>query len=72
MNSLTVTCFIFGLLASFLGIYVIKTKHWVYIEKYSWEKIKSEGNEATCMGVFILFLGIVLIVFGFISWFILR
>ena len=69
MSSLTVICFIFGLLASFIGVYVIKTKHWVDISKHSFERIESEGNEATCMGIFLLILGIILIVLGLVSLF---
>ncbi len=64
--------FLLGLLASSIGIYVIKTKHWVDISKHSFERIESEGSEATCMGVIFLSLGIIIIVLGFISWFILR
>jgi hypothetical protein len=52
MRSITATCFVFGLLASFIGIYVIKTKHWVDISKHSLERIDTDGNEATCMGIF--------------------
>jgi hypothetical protein len=67
MSSITATCFIFGLLASFIGIYVIKTNHWVDFSKHSLERIDTEGNEATCMGVFFLILGIILIVLGLVS-----
>jgi hypothetical protein len=62
--------FILGLVASYIGIYVIKTKHWVDISKHSLEIIESEGSNATCLGILFLSLGIILIVLGFISWFI--
>jgi hypothetical protein len=67
MSSLTVMCFIFGLLASFIGIYVIKTKHWVDISKHSLERIEDEGNVAIIRGVFFLILGIILILLGLVS-----
>ncbi len=67
MSSITATCFIFGLLASFIDIYVIKTKQWVDISKHSLERIDTEGNEPTCTGVFFLILGIILIVLGLVS-----
>ena len=69
MSSLTVMSFIFGLLASSVGIYVIKTKHWVDISKHSLEIIESEGSNATCIGILFLFLGIILIVLGLVSLF---
>ena len=69
MSSLTVICFIFGLLASSIGIYVIKTKHWVDISKHSLEIIESEGSNATCIGILFLFLGIILVVLGLVSLF---
>ncbi len=64
--------FILGLLASSIGIYVVKTKRWVDISKYSLEIIESEGSNATCLGILFLSLGIIIIVLGFISWFNLR
>jgi multisubunit Na+/H+ antiporter MnhB subunit len=72
MSSGVVCLFILGLLASSIGIYVIKTKHWVDISKYSLEIIESEGSNATCVGVIFLSLGIILLLLCFISWFMLR
>ena len=72
MTSITGISFLFGAIASAIGLYVLKRKRWVDISKYSFEVIETDRDQATCLGVFILTLGIILIVLGFVSMFIMR